>query len=139
MKTYTEAEIKAMVTPDIIKKMVELAEGFEYQEDDGHTRKVINYNKYKSFYELDMRHSYIFPLLIHRAVEGWNKRKRERNFKIVTKWNRVIYVEVDFNDNMKGIRHARDRFKFYNYQPENLTHAECACLHCLIEILKEGI
>jgi hypothetical protein len=28
------------------------------------------------------------------------------------------------------------RYAFKNYQPSFLTPCECACLHCLIEVLK---
>jgi hypothetical protein len=27
------------------------------------------------------------------------------------------------------------RYAFKNYQPSSLTPCECACLHCLIEVL----
>lgn len=105
----TEQELKEQCTLDIIKRMVELAEGFEYQGDD-----EIFYNSLR----VD-RNILLFPLLIHRAVEGM----------------KIIYSDPEklWYNNTYGMQ----CFRFKNYQPESLTHAECAILDCLIDILKD--
>jgi hypothetical protein len=121
----TEKELKERCTPDIIRKIVELAEGFEYQEDGGHTCKIINYRKYKIFYELDMRYCDIFPLLIHRAVEGWNKAKISYRDGIII-YDSYIELWLDgFNK----------EYDAKTYRPDSLTALECALLDCLVEVL----
>ena len=73
--------------------------------------------------------SIIFPLLIHRAVEGWNKNNKGNP-----------YIEIDdssiwvcsYNNNFKEFG-----FSFHEYQPRSLTQAECAMLDCLLDIFKE--
>ena len=55
----TEQELKADCTPEIIKKMVELAEGFDKWE----LREIYDP-------EIWTKSDLLFPLLIHRAVEG---------------------------------------------------------------------
>lgn len=107
----TEKELKDRLTPDIIEKMVELAEGFE------------NKNTFW-FYDLLLK-SDSFPLLIHRAVEGWNK----LNDKHILIYHHVLILATMKRGTIKELF-------FKNYQPENLTQAECAMLDCLIDILK---
>jgi hypothetical protein len=109
-----ESKLKADCTPEIIKKMVELAEGFEI--DDSNIvycggMLTIELKKYFNFI--------VFPLLIHRAVEGWNKKLYES----------IILVQHNH------LTKKESRYNFNDYQPESLTPCECACLHCLIEVL----
>jgi hypothetical protein len=110
----TEQQLKSDCTPDIIKRMVELAEGFEI--DDSNIvycggMLTIELKKYFNFI--------VFPLLIHRAVEGWNKKLYES----------IILVQHNH------LTKKESRYNFNDYQPESLTPCECACLHCLIEVL----
>jgi len=106
-----ESEIKKLVTPDIIKKMRELAGGFRYSRDGW------SYNGNNGF---TVENNIGFPLLIHRAVE---------NLDYVTNYDKEkFWIMTDENEVKIYI--------FKNYQPENLTALECAMLDCLIEILK---
>jgi len=120
----TEQELKAMCTPDIIKEMVELAEGFELFPNRmlGHIQSP-NGALFTLDYNNIMNDFIVFPLLIHRACEGINKKLDIQDQIIIGKFN----VECSLYD-----------CKFENYQPENQTQLECALLHCMIEILKEG-
>lgn len=110
----TEQKLKEQCTPEFTKWMCEHAEGFGY----------IDYVLSQSSDLEQVRfNNIIFPLLIHRAVEGWNKLKGKilllssQICKI--KDNEIKYYEMD------------------DYQPENLTQAECACLHCLLDKFSE--
>ena len=114
----TEHELKDKCTPDIIKRMVELAEGFEYQGDN-----EIFYNSLR----VD-RNIFLFPLLIHRAVEGWNM-TNDIHSKIDIGYNGV-FVCFDIDDIQKD-------YLIENYQPESLTQSECAILHCLLDVFKQ--
>jgi hypothetical protein len=120
-----ESKLKADCTPEIIKRMVELAEGFEFLSD-GNNINVIRLHLAKYEHEdwilrLPLFHRIIFPLLIHRAVEGWNKKLYES----------IILVQHNH------LTKKESRYNFNDYQPQFLTHCECAMLHCLIDILKE--
>ena len=71
----------------------------------------------------------MFPLLIHRAVEGWNKKfSNDDNF-------------ISIGDNY--IHYSKDSGnKFYkskNYQPKSLTQSEMAMLDCLLDIFEEEV
>ena len=115
-----ESKLKADCTPEIIKKMVELAEGFKYpilipDENDTWERQInLIFNWAR------------FPLLIHRAVEGWNKITR----------NKYIIITDTFLYTTSNLHQGDERYNYNNYQTQSLTHCECACLHCLIEVLK---
>lgn len=117
-----ESKLKADCTPEIIKKMVELAEGFEI--DDSNIvycggMLTIELKKYFNFI--------VFPLLIHRAAEGWNK-KNDKGYLNFIKLD-IGFLSYWFNPQESKL------YIFQNYQPEFLTPCECACLHCLIEVL----
>ena len=112
----TEKELKDRCTPEIIKKMIELAEGFE---STGYYSIDYNGVVYRSDAIEFMRD--VFPLLIHRAVEGWNK----RNINVAGVYFLAGYIENHKNNN---------KFHFQDYQSTNLTQAECAMLHCLLDI-----
>ena len=124
MKTYTEQEIKAMCIPDIIKKMVELA-GFKYIKGDGYWSDCIIWDvDGKTPIEFLYNNYLLFPLLIHRAVEGFNK---EHHF------------QIKFLDDPEKIKFADKNYRISKYRKKKLTQLELALLHCLIEILKEGV
>ena len=134
----TEQDLKNKCTPEFTKWMCELAEGFEWRNENNviwiHVPSDIIMVGSKYF----SNDSY-FPLLIHRAVEGWNKDTRERNFKILCLSDRVVFIEIDKYGNMKGKRSDKDIYQFKNYQPSLLTQAECAELDCLLDIFKEEV
>jgi hypothetical protein len=114
-----ESKLKADCTPEIIKKMVELAEGFEfYENEDGD--KYYSHKESAEWIPILVFDPVVFPLLIHRAVE-------ELEY-VVNQDKEKLWILLNNND-----------FKIYpfnNYQPQSLTPCECACLHCLIEVLK---
>jgi len=118
----TEQEIKDKVTPDIIKKMCEIAKGFTYYDSGCRfefDRKVYNTDNVLAF-----------STLIHRAVEGWNKKQE----------NKIIYIEIDNRTVWKKYGNCcTKKYQFIEHQPENLTACECALLHCLLEIFEEKI
>jgi hypothetical protein len=129
----TEQQLKADCTPDIIKKMVELTKVFEYMELPF---PFIKYNIIEQYID-KIIDSFILPLLIHRAVEGWNKNKKEES---------ILKEIIVYDDSVKLIEYKESREggfepfaivikKFENYQPSSFTPCECACLHCLIEVL----
>jgi hypothetical protein len=123
-KMIPESKLKSDCTPEIIKKMVDLAEGFEI--DDSNIvycggMLTIELKKYFNFI--------VFPLLIHRAVEGWNK---VNDGKISVHDN---YVEYQKNRIQVLQSYMEMSYEFDEYSPSSLTHCECACLHCLIEVM----
>jgi hypothetical protein len=117
----TESEIKARVTPNIIKKIVELAEGFEITDE-----RYINFGRDITCPQMHINTWPLFPLLIHRAVEGWNKLHNES-------------VIVILDDSLMFSKLGKDEVYYYlkNYQTKNLTQLECALLDCLVDVLEE--
>ncbi len=122
----SEKELKDKCTPEVIRWTVKLAEGFDvdslilYYGNDWHCQFIEEHKN--------------FPLLIHRAVEGWNNQDNRDNGKGIY----VLPESVDYksgwdNDYVRNITSFSHRL----YQSENLTQCECACLHCLIEIFGE--
>lgn len=117
-----ESKLKSDCTPEIIKKMVELAEGFEYKDEH-----CIYFNKSIVRYtSRDLKSDIsLFPLLIHRAVEGWNNKD-----------NQSFYLYMGYRYISKNYPEYDIRYAFKNYQTQTLTPRECDWLHCLIEVLK---
>lgn len=107
MKTFEE--FKERITPEFIKKLCELAEGFEYTDYYPH------YNFIKEYVPLENMYI-MFPLLLHRAVEGYGN------------------MEIDYM--LKRIYNSGNFYMFKEYQPCHLTTCEMAILYCLIEVLK---
>ena len=121
----TEQQLKADCTPEIIKKMVELAEGFECAKEDPYYLAI-----YFKGIEVNPNSLLVFSTLIHRAVEGWNK-KHTDGFDSITIDTEMVNILIN--------KYPMPDFKawhFKNYSPSFLTHAECAMLHCLQEVLK---
>lgn len=110
----TQQELTDKLTPEIIKKMIDLAEGFSNCDFSYKFGEGI-YSEYNEDTNL------FFPLLIHRACEGWKNKETDYN-QIKVKARRVLYWSK--------------KYDFINYQPTTLTRAECALLHCLIEVLR---
>ena len=98
---------------EFIKKLCEFAEGFGYID------YVLSQS---SDLEQARFNNIIFPLLIHRAVEGWNKKYLDKN-QIILYGNILSFSE--------GI------LTYNGYQPESLTQSECAMLHCLLDVFKQ--
>lgn len=121
-----EQQLKDDCTPEIIKKMVELAEGFEVDTDGVFYNGIILPNGTEVDFDIQ-NDDLLFPLLIHRAVEGWNSRN-ELTIRIYEDVVTLQKRDNPFFDNY---------FSFKNYQPQLLTHAECALLHCMFDIFQE--
>ena len=124
----TFKELKEKTTPEIIRKMCELAEGFEYikhhpiwkMEDE------IYFPLSKNNIEVSLIINYLeFLLLLHRAVEGWNN---TRGSMISIHKDAVVF----FTDNCEGYN---DDFNFEKYEPCHLTQCEMAIWDCLLNIL----
>jgi len=117
----TEQQIKSQVTPDIIKKMCELAEGFEIK--NCHVCLDLWYIHIDNIKDDFL----IFPLLIYRAVEGINKLKRDYiNCAIILYSEELLLARDIITDKC---------YEFKDYQPSTLTACELACLDCLCEVL----
>jgi len=131
MKQYTEQEIKSMVTPEIIKKMVEMAEGFEYNERTLRTGTYvleILFDEYFFYLSglFEKENKLLFLTLVRRAAEGWNKK---------CGFNNGIILYPELLEYYIGDNNECFTLHFKNYQPESLTNLELALLHCLIEVL----
>ena len=117
MKTFKQ--LKEQMTPEFIKNLCELAEGFEIGYSDIHRVDVVVYRQsvfeLSTFYNMDIA----FPLLLHRAVEGFNKKYDNDGISINGSF--VLHDEVYF---------------FSSYTSCHLTPCEMAILDCLIEVLK---
>lgn len=131
----TEQQLKDQCTPEFIKWMCGLAEGFDYtiDEDD-----ELVYFKDLSWYKEELiADLYIpeivllFSTLIHRAVEGWNKLSLEKRLYY---YICVDYVEI-IVQNIKDAEYPH--YVFTDYQPQSLTPAEFAMLDCLIYLRRK--
>lgn len=111
----TEQQLKANCTPELIKKMVELAEGFEFVEyDNPYTIILFDDSRWFITNIIKWVHG---PLLIHRAVEGINN---DDSYPAT--------IDIDYRGTY---------YSFKNYSPSSLTHVERAMLACLLDILEE--
>ena len=126
----TEQQLKDQCTPEFIKWMCELAEGFEIKKyEDYNSLEFGTISVELSAEELFMTQT-ILPLLIHRAVEGLNKLWRSSS--LYKKLETALYC-VKFI----GLGRETVEYKFDDYKLQSLTQAECAMLHCLLDIFKE--
>lgn len=124
----TEQELKDQCTPEFIKWMCELAEGFKIYPNRilGQIESVSG-ALFTLEYNNILNDSSVFPLLIHRAVEGWNKITR----------NKYIIITDTFLYTTSNLHRGDERYNYNNYQPQSLTQAECAMLHCMLDIFKK--
>ena len=124
----TEKELKDRCTPEFIEWCVKLAEGFGMFSNLERNMFIIKYEYMEWMFLKDdlVFHKILFPLLIHRAVEGWNK---------LHIGNETINIYDDYVDHY-GID-GGNRKSVYKYQSDNLTAGECAILDCLLAIFKE--
>ena len=120
----TEQQLKADCTPELIKKMVELAEGFECAKEDPYYLAI-----YFKGIEVDSESPLVFSTLIHRAFEGASKKYISKFIIGIDHEEEECYIITKELILLKN-------FPFKNYSPATLTHAECAMLHCLQEVLK---
>ena len=128
----TEKELKQRCTPEIIKRMVELAEGFEFIQDSKgdinlcHIKAPDGFKTYFGSIK-DKEYTLNFSTLIHRAVEGWNKKDIEYQIRID---GDEVYIPMW----EQGESSCKFFKKSSDYQKESLTQLECAMLDCLLDI-----
>ena len=89
-----------------------MAEGFEYED---------------CLYVPESMVIDAYPLLIHRAVEGWNK---NQDIEIYIETS-ALYISL-YQDGVY-------RKRISDYKPQSLTQAECAMLDCMLDIFKESM
>ena len=104
--------------PETLKKVVELADGFEIAPGIGLTYRG-NDNS-KDFY----------PLLLRRAVEGWNQKHWTMSCT-----QKIIYLKITRIEIVK-CRKVEKTFIFSNPKTDYLTVQEEAIEACLIELLE---
>lgn len=134
----TFEELREKTTPNIIKQMCELAEGFSFKEGNipENSKVVINLGDIKIdarcydyfctsnlFYNCN---ALIFSSLLHRVVEGWNKDKKGEDCIIISDDNLILW-RADLDDYKV--------YDFKDYQPYHLTQCEMAIWDCLLNIL----
>lgn len=119
MKTFNE--LRDRTTPEFIKKMCELAEGFEC--NDNKIKIGVDSCFFENIFE-DFN-AVVFSTLLHRAVEGWNKEHSDT-------WNKIIIFEstVEYYGG-----YGDKSYIIKNYQPCHLTACEMAILDCLLEVV----
>lgn len=92
---------------------------FCYGEDD-------LYNHHSIF---TIKDTLAFSALIHRTAEEWNKNHAELS--------QIIHItNYRFNITFHN-RNEDSVYPYYNYQSQSLTAAECALLHCLLDIFEK--
>lgn len=127
----TFEELKERTTPEIIKKMVELAEGFELSYFDGHGDIVIfPYNKAIPL-SVIYDDGIVFSTILHRTFVGFNKiNEPTGNYGLYIDMEKIIYC------NFKLPRNEDKIYDFKDYLPCHLTACEMAIWDCLLEVLK---
>ena len=124
MDMITFDELREQTTPDIIKKMVELAEGFEFVDcENGYFSIAINGQEYGNIITDEI----LFPLLLHRAVEGWNKEYFGQKFIGIS------YDEIFLQEYKSGF--IIKNWIIEDYLPCHLTACEMVIMDCLSEVL----
>lgn len=107
---------------DFIKRLVQLAEGFGYTDRNVYYRDKI----YFSFNGL--KKTSLYPLLLYRAVEGWNRQIPEPRLVITFEPTNIFVSDLD--KDWKA-------FIFVAYQSTKyLTPQEQALEDALKEVLK---
>ena len=122
----TFEELKERTTPEIIKQMVELAEGFAIFYAEG----IQIIDPFDNEYPIDdtLKSIESFPLLLHRAVEGWNKKNPCKPIQILC--NCISFITDE--DEPASIEWGYDNEQ---YQSCHLTAREMAIWECLLNIL----
>ena len=107
MKTF-EKDLKPGITPEFAKWIIKLA----------HDTFGVDLTVWLSIEDI-INHQYIFPLLLHRAVESLN------------------YIIIDHErKEIVDTKHLK-KLKFKDYQPSHLTACEMAIFNCLLGVFNE--
>ena len=120
----TFEELKQKWTPEITKRAVELAEGFCFSDDYTH----IFYTEIEFCEIEDISEWLAFPLLLHRAVEGWNKEYFGQKFIGIS------YDEIFLQEYKSGF--IIKNWIIEDYLPCHLTACEMVIMDCLSEVLR---
>lgn len=113
---------------ETLKKIVELAEGFDIIRESSHWYGLIRYRNNSNLCMIQDVEAWGYcPLLLRRAVEGWNNSKQP--YPIELNSDNVEYFGKD---------EYRIINNYFNYTIiDYLTPQEQAIEACLIELLEE--
>ncbi len=111
---------------ETLKKIVELGEGFEWDGDCEPSDDMITFRDGNYIMHNENLDTWsgpvLYPLLLRRAVEGWN----DKHDSIVFDPLGILSIDND------------EAFEYHNFQKtEYLTPQEQAIEACLIELLEE--
>jgi len=116
---------------ETLKKIIELADGFEIKYKDSHWSIRDPSGAWYSL-EYFVKTKVAYPLLLRRAVEEWN-RKGEYGI--------YLYVDYMIIESNKGIQELTGDSKEWDYdnyeKTDYLTPQEQAIEACLIELLED--
>ena len=131
----SEQELKNKCTLEFIKWCCEYAEGFSAKYKFVRTLKS-NFQEQETVLKIETKwdiydgevfaQSRFFPILIQRAIDGWNRKHEDKAI-------RGLRGEIQRTHNWQGGK----LYKFDNYQKDILTQEECAKLDCLLDIYTE--
>lgn len=128
MITFTDLQKKW--TPEITKRAVELAEGFELDTDGDNIGIKDPFDNFYYFEDDIPKNMETFPLLLHRAVGGFNKRNElTGNYGLYIDRERITYCNFKLPKNEEKI------YEFKDYKSCHLTACEMAIWECLLNIL----
>lgn len=125
MKTFEQ--LKEQTTPEIIKKMCKLAEGFSINRETQNVeyRGISSYEYFHGTHISIVTSWELFPLLLYRAVEEWNNRTGVGQSGCIFIQDDCVFINSE----------EPKTYLFNNYQPSHLTPCEMAIWDCLIEVL----
>ena len=124
----TERELIEKVTPGFIRWLMRYAPDYELIQDADRAGFMLIEVEGVPVFDL-LRHM-AFPLLLCRAVDGWNISPENRIYLIE---NGTRYVGVYTSDGEEPYA----KYLCCDYAPDALTIKECALLHCLIDVYSE--
>lgn len=135
----TFEDLKQKWTLEITKRAIELADGYKYYEREmtvGNRSVLIkgiscgiNSLETTEDFAKAICESSLFPLLLHRAVEGWNNKNVCKPIQILC--NCVSYITDE--DDPAVVNYGYDNEQ---YLPCHLTACEMTIMDCLAEVLK---
>ena len=118
---------------ETLKKIVELADGFEYRIiGGGASDKIITPSGNQPAYFTVVKSKELYPLLLRRAVEGWNdKHFDSSNCKDSIGLDAGVILLM-INDELENVYLSKQDYKKTSY----LTCEEQSIEACLIELLE---
>jgi len=123
------------MTENQIEKAVELAEGFELKVNRKNT-KYINYKSWFIFEFQDTTEWEYYPLLLYRAMEGFNLRNIKNEYKYINLDSDIINYSSGINSNWEKGDDGSSNIWYFNYtSTPYLTAQEQALEAALEEVL----